>query len=66
MVEVRGPGVGWGLAASFIVYQMEFDKTKWSCPWNSDQNCTHNSARGWWGGVVGVKRVGGEGRFSFL
>ena len=41
---------------------MEFDKTKWSCPWNSDQNCTQNSARGCWsqgqGGVVGVK----EGR----
>ena len=25
---------------------MEFDKTRWSCPWNSDQNCTHNSAGG--------------------
>ena len=23
--------------------------------WNSDQNCTQNSARGWWG----VKGVGG-------
>ena len=32
---------------TFIVYQMEFDKTGWSCPWNSDQNCTENSARGW-------------------
>ena len=30
----------------FIVYRMEFDKTQWSCPWNSDQNCTQNSARG--------------------
>ena len=27
----------------FIVNQMEFDKTKWSCPWNSRQNCTQNS-----------------------
>ena len=23
-----------------IVYRMEFDKTKCSCPWNSDQNYT--------------------------
>ena len=28
----------------FIVYRMEFDKTK--CPWNSDQIWTQNSARG--------------------
>ena len=28
---------------------LEFDKTRWSCPWNSDQNCTQNSARKWWG-----------------
>ena len=40
-----------------IVYRMEFDKTKWSCPWNSDQNCTQNSARGWLGSGVGVKGV---------
>ena len=25
---------------------MEFDKTRSSCSWNSDQNCTQNSARG--------------------
>ena len=25
---------------------MEFDKTRWSCSWNSDQNCTQNSPRG--------------------
>ena len=31
------------------------DKTRWSCPWNIDQNCTQNSAR--CGGVQGV--VGG-------
>ena len=30
----------------FIVFRMEFDKTKWCCPWNSDQNCAQNSARG--------------------
>ena len=24
-------------ASSFIVYRMEFDKTRWSCSWNSDQ-----------------------------
>ena len=34
---------------------MEFNKIRWSCLWNSDQNCTQNSARG----VVGVKGVGG-------
>ena len=40
---------------------MEFDKTKWSCPWNSDQNCTQNSATGLWGqGGRGV-RVGVAG-----
>ena len=34
---------------------MEFDKTKWSCPWNSNQNYTQNSARGRWDrGMVGV------------
>ena len=36
-----------------IVYRMDFDKTKWSCPWNSDQNCTQNYARGGGVGVVG-------------
>ena len=40
-----------------IVYRMEFDKTSWSCSWNSDQNCTQNSARG----VVGAQGVGGSG-----
>ena len=25
---------------------MEFDKTRWSCPWNGDQNCTQNFPRG--------------------
>ena len=45
---------------TLIVYRMEFDKTRWSCPWNSDQNCTQNSARGWWG-VQGVGGVGGVG-----
>ena len=24
------------LCCRFIVYRMEFDKTRWSCPWNSD------------------------------
>ena len=41
---------------------MEFDETRWSCSWNSDQNCTQNSAREWMGiglqGVVGVQGVG--------
>ena len=22
---------------NIIVYQMEFERTRWSCPWNSDQ-----------------------------
>ena len=52
-----------------IVFQLEFDKTRWSCPWNSDQNCTQNSPRGGGGqgirggrvGMVGVKHVGGGG-----
>ena len=39
------------------------DKTRWSCPWNNDQNCTQNSARGWWGsrGWVGGGWVLGPG-----
>ena len=37
---------------------MEFDQTRWSCPWNSDQNCTQNSARG---GEGRGGRVGGSG-----
>ena len=43
------------LLFALIVFRMEFDKTRWSCPWKSDQNCTQNSAKG----VVGVKGVGG-------
>ena len=41
-------------------------KTRWSCPWNSDQKCTQNSARGGrdpgdgWVGVVGVYGVVGS------
>ena len=35
---------------------MEFDKTRWSCPWNNDQNCTQNSV-----GVLGVKGSRGWG-----
>ena len=27
-----------------FVYRMKFDKTKWSCPWNSAKNSTQNSA----------------------
>ena len=50
---------------SIFVSQMEFDETKWACSWNSDQNCTQNSARGWVGiglqGVVGVQPVGWVG-----
>ena len=46
----------------FIVFQMEFDKTRWSCPWNSDQNCTQNSSRGGRGeGVWGGMSRGGGG-----
>ena len=33
-----------------IVYRMEFDKTKWSCPWNSD--------RGWHKILPGMVVVG--------
>ena len=45
-----------------FVSRMEFDETRWSCSWNSDQNCTQNSAREWMGiglqGVVGVQGMG--------
>ena len=33
------------LHKAFFVYQIEFDKTRWSCWWNSAKNCTQNSAR---------------------
>ena len=39
---------------------MKFDKTRWSCSCNSDQNCTQNSAGVEGGlGVVGVQVVAG-------
>ena len=55
----RAQGVGriysnFGLV--LIVNQMELNKTRWSCPWNSDQNCTQNCQ-----GVVGTKGVGWVG-----
>ena len=28
-----------------VVYHMEFDKSKWSCSYTSNQNCAQNSAR---------------------
>ena len=40
---------------------MEFNKTKWTCPWNSDKNCTQNSARGWWGSGGGGRWCGSGG-----
>ena len=49
-----------------IIYQIEFDKIKWSCPWNSHQNCMQNSTKGcqglrgclgWWGQGVGGLEV---------
>ena len=46
---------------SLIFYRMEFDKTRLSCPWNSDQNCTQNAARRWWGGRGST---GGRGWWS--
>ena len=46
---------------------MEFDKTKWSCPWNNDQNCTQNSAGvgGGWGSGGGGYGLGVMG-WGFL
>ena len=60
----------WGpIIEHFIVYRKEFDKTGWSCPWNRDQNCSQNSARGggvkrWgsWGGGIGGSRGCGGGQ----
>ena len=45
---------------AIFVYRMEFDKTRWSCSWNSDQNCTQKSFQGGHGGwsVYGVKGLG--------
>ena len=36
---------------------MEFNKTGWSCSWNSDQICIQNSA----GGRDDLEMVGGPG-----
>ena len=50
------------VSESVIVFRMQFDKTRWSCPWNSDQNCTHNSAKGVVGvGGGGSRDGGGQG-----
>ena len=35
-----------------IVYRMEFDKTKWSCSGNGDQNCAQTLS---WSHFVSVK-----------
>ena len=50
-----------GLQNRFNCLLNGIKKTRWSCPWNSDQNCTQNSARG--GGGQGGRegRVGGQG-----
>ena len=42
---------------------MEFDGTGWSCPYNSDQNCTQNPAKRCRGGVEcgGLGGLGGLG-----
>ena len=44
---------------SIADYLMEFGKTRWSCPWNSDQNCTRKPKTmpgnvGSVGGALGV------------
>ena len=28
------------VSRDLIVYRMEFDRTRWFCSWNNDQNCT--------------------------
>ena len=43
-----------------IVNRMEFDKTRWCCSWDCDQNCAKDSVRGWlrlWGlgGLEGLE-----------
>ena len=51
-----GPSIGQCKVINIFVYRMEFYKTRWSCLWNSDQNCTQNSARGG-GGPMGWESV---------
>ena len=36
---------------------MRLDKTRWFCPWNSDQNFTQNSSRGGGGEGLGGGKV---------
>ena len=38
-------------------FQFYFCVWRWSCPWNSDQNCTQIYA---WQGLIGVKGVVGD------
>ena len=51
-----------------FVYRMEFDKTRWSCSWNSDQNCTKlcqmAQGVGGHGGIGGGGGPGGGGLFD--
>ena len=49
------------LRFSFIVYQVEFDKTRWYCSWNSDKKCTQNSGGGGMDGSTGGRSSGGLG-----
>ena len=55
------------LLTFIFVYRMEIDKTRWSCSWDRDQNCTQISARS--GGCevgLGVKGVVGGGSDACL
>ena len=45
----------FNLIRSYRYFCCSFDKTRWSCPRNSDQNCAQNSASGWEGSGVEVQ-----------
>ena len=50
------------ITTNIIVYRMEFDKTRWSCPWNSDKTVHKTLPGGGWVGGVGVVTGSGWGR----
>ena len=45
-------------SSMIIVYRKEFYKTRWSCPWSSDQNFRQNSVKAWQGSRGGGPKGG--------
>ena len=57
LVQLRKLTVDFNKQHFIIVCRMEFYKTKWSCPWNCDENSARDG-----GGHRGVGVGGGGGQ----